>query len=245
MMQETTDIVITTCERLPLLKRTLSHIWERTTSPYRLHVIDDASTGENAKYLKGLEAEGRIDSLLLRKERSGVAANLLAIPGITQSDPLVFSDDDILCPELDPDWLSQGLEAMRTHQRFGMLALNNPQADLGKSRKIYASEVDGVVTRCRNVGGTFVFIRRSVLETYPRPDTRPYVGKPWGPIHRLCLFVAHKGYQVGYLTHVYCQHIGATSILRGDNCQNELNTVLPVDDRTLAPPKKYRRRYTS
>lgn len=30
-----TDIVVTTCERLPLLQRTLEHIWERTTTPYR------------------------------------------------------------------------------------------------------------------------------------------------------------------------------------------------------------------
>ncbi len=37
-----TDVVVTTCDRLPLLKKTLQHIWERTTSPYadKLLVLD-------------------------------------------------------------------------------------------------------------------------------------------------------------------------------------------------------------
>ena len=42
-----TDIVLCTRNRLPLLKRTLTYLFERTITPFRLHVIDDASTEGN------------------------------------------------------------------------------------------------------------------------------------------------------------------------------------------------------
>ena len=49
-----TDIVIGTHNRVEMLRRTIECIQERTKMPYRLSVIDDASTDGTADYVKSL-----------------------------------------------------------------------------------------------------------------------------------------------------------------------------------------------
>jgi len=226
-----TDIVVTTCERLPLLERTLEYIWERTTTPYWLHVIDDASS--NAGYLKGLRDEGKVASIRLHTERVGISAHLRVISRIAVSDPVVFTDDDILCPRLEPDWLARGLETMRRFPRLGLLALNNPQCNVRRSRG--HTKIGDLVTLCRNVPGSFVFVRRAVLATCHPPDgTR-------SPVKAMCRLAARRGWRVGYLTHVYCQHIGAVSVRTGKNWSRLLELVPPIDGDTLEPPEEFRR----
>ncbi|MDZ4346858.1 MAG: glycosyltransferase family A protein [Candidatus Binatia bacterium] len=227
----TTDIVVTTCERLPLLKKTLEYIWERTKTGYRLHVIDDASTEGNQEYLRTLEAGGSINRARLHRRRVGIAAHLGAITKITVSDPVVFTDDDVLCPRLKPDWLARGLKAMRKDKKLGLLALNNPQCNIGdKRRKL---EVVGAVTLCRNIPGNFVFVRRAVLDTTMREDAS-------SPVKALCLAAGDIGWKVGYLTDVYCQHIGTFSSRNQNDLSAEIGMVMPVDLETLEPVDEYK-----
>lgn len=226
-----TDIVVTTCGRLPLLKRTLEYIWDRTTTSYRLHVIDDASS--NAAYLKRLRRQGKVASIRLHTERVGIPAHLRAISRITASDPVVFTDDDILCPLVEPDWLAQGLEAMRRFPKLGLLALNNPQCNTDGKR---GQTIPGkLVTLCRNVPGSFVFVRRAVLAScQPMDGTQ-------SPVKAMCHLAARRGWRVGYLTHVYCQHIGAKSVRTGKDFSGLLELVPPVDGDTLEPSEEFRR----
>jgi hypothetical protein len=227
-----TDIVVTTCERLELLKRTLGHIWERTVTPYRLQVIDDASTEGNADYLTGLVAEGRIGRAHLHRRRKGIPFHLRSLVKVTDSDPIVFTDDDVLCPRLDPDWLARGLEAMARFPRMGMLALNNPHCNVGGKR---GETMPGdPVTLCRNVPGTFVFARRAVLEGFQPPDGTQSAVK-W-----MCLEAAKLGWQIGYLTHVYCQHIGTVSVRNQKDLSREIALVQPTNPDTLEPPDAYK-----
>ena len=227
------DIVVMTCERLPLLKQTLEHIWERTTTPYRLHVIDDGSTEGNAHYVSGLLSEGKLASILLRSKRAGIPSSLRAIGGMTTTDPVVFTDDDILCPRLEPDWLARGLEAMEQFPKLGLLALNTPGCNVRQSR---GRVVPGdPVTLCRNVPGSFVFARRAVLATCCPPN------KVQSPVKEMCNLATAQDWQVGYLTHVYCQHIGDISVRNSKDLSGELELVLPIDGDTLEPPEEFRR----
>ena len=227
-----TDIVVTTCERLELLTRTLAYIWERTTTPYRVHVIDDASTQGNAHYVSGLLDEGKLASVLLRSKRAGIPASLRAIGGMTTSDPVVFTDDDILCPLLEPDWLSRGLEAMDQYPNLGLLALNNPQCNAGGKRG--ETTPGDPVTLCRNVPGSFVFARRAVLATCCPPN------RVQSPVKEMCDLAAAQRWQVGYLTYVYCQHIGSRSVRTGKSLVKLLELVPPVDGDTLEPAEEFR-----
>lgn len=226
------DIVITTCNRLALLKETLAYVWARTTSPYRLHVLDDASDLPTVQYLRQLAHTGKIADVYFGKRPVGIPGQLRRIPRVTQSDPVIFSDDDILVPRLDPDWLARGMAEMARYADLGMLALNTPGCNVRHSRGDVT--VEGNVSFCRNVPGSFVFVRRAVLENYLPPDGT------LSPVKRMCKDATAAGWRIGYLTHVYCQHIGTISVRNQRNLSNDLVQVLPVDPETLAPPEAFR-----
>lgn len=226
------DLVVTTCNRLPLLKRTLAYIWERTISPYRLHLLDDASEAPTVDYLSELKQAERIDSVYFGKQPVGIPGQLRRILRVTESDPVVFTDDDILCPKLNPDWLATGLAAMAGHPEVGLLALNGPQCNIdGKRGEV---EPAGEITYCRNIPGWFAFARREVLSTC-QPDDDAY-----SPVKQMCRRATAAGWRIAYLTDVYCQHIGEVSVRNNKDLRAELDMVLPVDPETLLPPEDYR-----
>lgn len=223
-----TDIVVATRDRRDLLMRTIVALTCRTRPPYRMTIIDDGSDPEVPSYL--------IPWTVIRHEVPlGIAANLRQLLAVTKSDPLVYTDDDVLCPYLEPDWLSQMLAEMEARPHLGILGLNNPQAHPsinGDSRRI--AERDGEVTYCRNVGGQFVMFRRQVLEELSIGDGLQ------SPLKQLCIDAGSRTWRVGFMTNAYCQHIGEQSVRGGYDWSKELDRVRPVDDRTLEPPVEYR-----
>jgi glycosyltransferase involved in cell wall biosynthesis len=228
------DIVLGTCDRLSLLRVTLSYILERTTTPYRLCVIDDGSTDGSSAYIAALQNEGRVARVLRRPQRAGISANLRDAYGLTVSDPVVITDDDVLCPRLAPDWLARGMDALRAHPQLGILALNNPQCNVGDGGQRGIKKTSAGVTYCRNVGGTFALVRRTVLATCAPPDGIV------SPIKWMCDAATKRGWLIGYLPDVYCQHIGVVSVRRGNNLRRELDLVLPINGETLEPPDDYK-----
>jgi hypothetical protein len=235
-----TDIVVCTKNRLPLLKRTLSYLFERTTSPYRLYIIDDASTEGNAEYLKMLRAEGKLAGLVLRSKSEPIGANWNAASQMVTSDVLVFTDDDVLCPKLDPDWLSRGLAAMARYRKNGLLALEDPSA----VHAIRVLGLAGPLTLCDRTGAHLAFIRRDLmrsiiippvgqtLERVPIRAQSQALDRAWSRA------VWSRGYSVAYLTGVYCQHIGNIS----ERLDQDLSSraIEPIDADTLEPPEYLR-----
>ena len=197
------DIVLTTFNRIETLKKTLRYIWDRTTTPYRLTIIDDCSSDGTQQYLHKLFASGKVAAIHLRPKRTGIRHYLEEHLQLTTSDPLISVDDDILCPKLKPDWLYQGLQVMKHHPELGVVALNNPY-DNWSNRRPW-KEPAGEVTYIHAVGGTFAFIRREILRDCVSAD-KPVLSK--SPMLTLGQRVwAHpKGFKVAYLTNVYCQH---------------------------------------
>ena len=224
------DIVDTTCDRLTYLRKTLEYIVERTTTPYRLIVVDDASTGGTVEFLQEMVAKGVVETLVTRQARIGPEGYLQNLLNLTTSDPIVVTDDDVLCPKLKPDWLAQGLEVLEQHQELGVLALNNPACNVRRSRKVRTRGPQ--VTTCTVLGGTFLFIRRRALEGYIPP-----IFSRLGPIKTWLRSVAEPR---GYLTNVYCQHIGMKLVRTRDDLSKVYQVALPLDGDTLEPQKQYR-----
>lgn len=195
-----TDIIICTMNRLHLLKQTINHIVDRTESPYRLHVMDDASSREVSTYLIGLLYAGTLSSIFLSNERRGRMANRNIATWLAFSDPFVLVDDDILCPKIKPDWLSQGLDAMRERSQLGILALNHPNA----LRRDY--DEDEKVIYCEVVGNTFMFVKRGLVERW----NHPHFAGNYGVTDEMqrCQHAHDLGYRVGYLKNVNCYHTG-------------------------------------
>ncbi len=227
------DIVLATCERLDLLQRTLASIWRNTQTPYRLTVIDDASTTGNRDYVRGLYEEGKIAGCVLRPRRLGISANLRAIAELTRSELVVYCDDDQLCPNVTPDWLSRELAAMAARRTLGILSLNNPHANV-RGDKRHRIGCDGTVTYCERSGGSYLCIRRHLLwRIVPGDGIR-------SPVSRMCARAIELGWQNGYLTETYTQHIGTVSVRNGVDLSGELKLLGAVDPETLEPREAYR-----
>ncbi len=224
------DIVIGTHNRLEMLKLTVATIRERTQTPYRLTIIDDASTDGTAEWV---ESQGL--RLHRHEARRGMHGNLCDVVTLTSSDPVICTDDDALCPKLEPDWLARELEALRTRPKLWMLGLNNPGDNVTGSRHPYAD--DGMVIYSRHVSGHFLAIRRKVLEVTPKLFKAPEARK--SPNKTQAYWVDGHGGKVGYLKHVYTYHYCPVSIRRPGKDWRKL-MIEPVNMETLEPPDKYR-----
>lgn len=199
-----TDIVICTHNRLHLLKETIRRIQQATAAPYRLHVIDDGSQAPTREWLWQQYQAGDLASLVLRKDANGRMTARNIATWLTFSDPFVLVDDDILCPMLEDEcWLTRMLSAMRICPQVGIMALNHP----GALREDYGhcTELPGLVL-CRVVGNTFMMVRRAVVEGW----YHPHYEQNFGVIdeHQRCDRAHEAGYLVGYLSTVFCYHMG-------------------------------------
>ena len=234
------DIVLTTFSRIDTLKKTLRYIWDRTSTPYRLTVIDDCTRIDGTQeYLKKLLAAGKLHAIHLRPKRTGIRHYLEQHLQLTTSDPLISVDDDILCPKLKPDWLYQGLQVMKHHPELGVVALNNPYENWS-NRRPWKKPVGKYLTYIHAVGGTFAFIRREILRDCVGSD-KPVLNK--SPMLTLSQRVwAHpKGFKVGYLSEVYCQHNQGMSTRTRRDSTKRLSRVLPMNPNSLEPAEKFRR----
>jgi glycosyltransferase involved in cell wall biosynthesis len=228
------DILMTTRNRLEYSQRAIECIFERTRTPYRLHVVDDNSTDGTVDYLLKLWKEGRICDLLLRGIRSGNMANKNVINWMGFSDPFVITSDDLLCPDVEPDWLQRGIEAImgrcNGEDALGELDLNHP----GAYRIRYKD--DGVVAYCRAVGGTFGFIRRTMVPHINLAHFRKNFGVT-DDIQRSNL-IQQAGFKVGYLIETFCYHYGNNSSLSEGQYGNS-PFIEPTDWKTLRPPEEF------
>jgi hypothetical protein len=226
------DILVTTRNRPELLKQTLGYIWERTTYPYCLHVIDDSSGVDVTGWLTQRFWEGSIHHLYLRGQRSGCAANQNLLAWASFSDPVILVDDDVLCPLVEPDWLGRLVAEMEPHRHphLIMCALNHPGA------KRQGTKQDQNVTICHHIGATFAAVRRDFLVRYPITHAR---GGGTRPMAERCDLAQAAGFQVGYLTHTYSSHIGHQSVLTGHRYEGEF--IPPQDPETLIPPPQHQR----
>jgi GT2 family glycosyltransferase len=208
-----------------LLVQTLDHIRERTHTAYRLHVVDDGSSDDNSVYLYSEWKAGRLNSIALRRDRHGAMAAQNVGVWLAFSDPFVMTDDDVLCPALDPDWLARGLAAMREHKKLAMMCLHHPGA------KYKPQGRNGRVVYAQSVGATFCFMRKPFVVQHPLPHSPDnHTGRP---MERRCKMAHRNGWKIGYLHGVYCYHTGKHSQLTNGPYLGR--TIEPKNWLTLEP----------
>ena len=243
------DIIITTRttrdrpERLGYLKQCLSRLAEYTRAPCKITVIDDASDPGLGvqKYLNDMKRYGVIHEYIAREERWGQRANLNLGFELSQSDPIIFTDDDVLCPNVNPSWLRQILHAFKNYPEFGLIALNSPgknyiRTDQGGARG--AIRKVGPITESRALPGHMVGTRRVVLEGWSYKTHKGQDIRQGGyfPDSQRCGRAQDVGLRVGYLTETFCFHCGDIPV-RADK---PTETILePEDWDTLRPPEKW------
>src|SRR3990167_1070749 len=118
MDSEPIDIFITCFLRQAYTEKTLSYLFERTKYPFRLFIIDNGGNDEVLNAIK--------DKIFLRVKlmpNAGIHAAHNVALALAESDYFITSDNDIFCPDLEPDWLSQMVKFMDERQDYGAISL--------------------------------------------------------------------------------------------------------------------------
>lgn len=219
-----TDIVILHRNRLNYLKRTLRYLWKRTKTPYRISIIDNHSDIRNRRYLIDLFNNKKIFNLQLNGTNVGTAIATNQAFTISTSQPFVVMPDDVLVPDVKPDWLQRLLTNYGEDDLVGMLVLNDPTNDKGEFVR-----TEEEMELCESVDCSVAMLNRKAYEFLS-----PHI------THKSALMGANYwgiNKKVGYLRDTYCKHIGKTSAFKGLYKDDKFtkSTFIKVHPKTLKP----------
>jgi len=193
------DLVTTTYYRKKLTEKCLEHLWRRTKTPYRLTVVDNGSKDGTVKFLTD-KYGGEIDNLILLDRNYGLEyARNTALRHI-HSEYCVFFDNDLLVPDLEPDWLSRQLELMKKYPEYGCIALR-PQILIGADNNKF--NTDSEVVENNHVGATFMMFKTEYLKEVGWADEFTNRVADW----RLGDILKEKGLKMGWAKDIYCYHM--------------------------------------
>jgi cellulose synthase/poly-beta-1,6-N-acetylglucosamine synthase-like glycosyltransferase len=196
------DIYLTSFYRKDMTEKTVNSIHERTTpGTFQLHIFDNGSDKETRDYLYSLLVTKRIASLHLDSRNTGFLYNKLVYHAMTESSNpyYVVSDNDILPPKLEPDWLSQMIGVMDRHPHMAFLTPQLPPVFLQMPL-----DIDNEVVYCGAVGNTFKLVRR---EAFHIDNVRQRLDEV-GDDNILSQVMRESGWRVGFCRNIYCYHIG-------------------------------------
>ena len=196
------DIYITSFFRKEMTERIVTAIHERTApGTFQIHIFDNGSDKETQDFLIGLLDAGKIASLHLDSRNTCFLYPKIIFHAMTESSSkyYVVSDNDILPPRLEPDWLQQMTAVMDRHPQLAMLTPQLPPVCLQQP-----VGMDDEVVFCSAVGNTFKLVRRDAINLDEVNQQLNEVGDD----SLLSQHARAHGWQVGFCRDIFCYHIG-------------------------------------
>lgn len=190
-----------TYNRLQFTKKVIEHLIERTTSPFRLIIVDNASSDGTMDYLNKIKADtGLIKRLIPSKINLGLqAAKNLGLEYV-ESNYFVDTDNDCLCPKLDPDWLARLRSFLDQYPDFAAIALR-PQVLVGVG-PIFKDAKEIVENNL--AGGSFRIMRTQLVrEVGGWVNDFENRREEW----EICGKLRRKGFKVGYTRDIFTYHM--------------------------------------
>lgn len=218
------DLVMVTYFRRELTEKTLSRLFSYTSTPYRLTVVDNGSTDGTQYILAQLKDEKKIDNLILLDKNYGLEYARNTALRFLHSDYCVFFDNDLLVPNLEPDWLSQQIALMQKHPEYGCIALR-PQVLVGAVEQ----NPDTEVIENNHVGATFMMFKTELIKQVAWDDVFTNRVADW----RLGDILKEKGLKMGWARDIRCYHIF------GKNGNWGYNEDTPHFHRPIWPPSEW------
>lgn len=200
-MPEPIDIVMTCWNRVDLTKNTINYLRERTKHPYRLFVIDNASTDGTEILLKFTEKSGDVFHSLRMSKNTGIHMAWNTAVGLVESEYFITTDNDCYVPDLDPDWLSQLVTLMDNNPDYGAIALQ-PHMFLGCADP--TPDPSGV-TEVSHCGAVMRMMRKSAVIKAGGWE-RFFNAKRNHEELTVCSRLKTAGYKVGYASYLRCYH---------------------------------------
>lgn len=215
------DILLVSYHRPNFTFMTLESIIQRTTTPYRLIVVDNGSRPEQQDRLIEYQREGFIKVLCLLDRNWGLEYAKNTGLRFIESEPyFINTDNDLLIesPTGGTDWLAKMIKLMDDNPKFGAIAAR-PQIQLGL-HNIYQDEVgaDGEIIKHLTddgrvafynggdgpCGGSYRIMRTDLVKKYRwRDEWNDSRSEEW----RICGEMNREGYKCGFAKYVRCYHL--------------------------------------
>lgn len=201
-MNYSIDIVLVTYQRKELTERCLRYINERTRVPYRIFVVDNASTDGTVEMLRNLEADNKIYMGVYLGRNLGIHMGWNIGASLINSKYFVTMDNDVYVPDYDGKcWLERLYDLMEDNSDYGAIALQ-PHVFLGAGRLPEA--INGVheLNMCGAVGR---IMRRDLVRgvggwEYIYDANRNHEEKT------ICSRMQTAGFKVGYAQNMKAYH---------------------------------------
>lgn len=191
------DICLLSCNRRRITETSIYAIQTRTTTPYRLRVLDNGSVDGSDELIKDLALGGLIDEFYLSPENNGVHWGFNFLLGMVQSDPYICTDNDIIPPvPVDGrDWLARLLDLGERYPDYAAIACR-PHIMIGDNVNRMFADAPEIVQR-DHVGAVLRLMRPSLVrEVGGWKDVRhpSRNNEEW----HICGLLRKAGHEVGY-----------------------------------------------
>jgi hypothetical protein len=195
-MADPIDIVLLTFNRLDYLIATVDSLEARTTKPYRLTIVDNASGADVRQWLA--DNRHRFHQVILRPTNEHLPAFQHGIDATT-SDPYVLAEPDLIVPDLQPCWLTRLHGHLEANPDFGLIGMglepvNRPSVLGPEVIDPAARHGEDVVEG--NLGMWFQMLRRDALVV------------PYELDAQACEAIRNAGYRVGWTDTLRAYHLG-------------------------------------
>ena len=146
-----TNIFICSYLRQDFTQKTLEYLRARTKTPYLLFLLDN---GGNSRFAKD------VDYYISFSNNLGIHAIWNVALALATTDYFIVADNDLLVPDLEPDWLSQMIKIMDKNPDYGAISMH-PHIFIG-AVPIDPNVKEDVVER-NMCGAVFRIMRRNAV----------------------------------------------------------------------------------
>lgn len=205
------DIVMVSWKRENYTVNAVEHLVKRTSVPFRLILVvnefDMCESSQMVAQVKGSFLEwwegpdSKAHLILANDKNIGLEPALNQALHHVRSPIFISTDNDILCPRLDPCWLKQLMSLMEAHGDYAAIALRTHifVAD----GNFFYGRTEPVIERS-HVGGSLRAMRTDAVRAVEGWAGRPGRGAEERDI---CGKLRKGGWKVGYSNYVRCYHM--------------------------------------
>jgi len=189
-----TDIFLTTYLRQDFAKKCVEYIRERTKTPYLLTVIDNGGNEE----LKPL-----VDRYIPLWQNTGIHFAWNVAASLASDKYFVTSDPDLLCPDLEPDWLGQMIKFMDERPDYGAISMM-PHIFIGA---VGIDPYDPEEVKDRNMcGAVFRIMRTDAVRSVCGWDLKIEAGRNHEE-RTICSRLQAGGFKTGICSRIRAYHM--------------------------------------
>lgn len=184
--------------------RAINAIKERTKTPYRLIVVDNNSDDDSQKLLYDFKQEGVVHHLILLGENYGIhMAKNYGLALVRDSKYYIDTDNDLLCPDLEPDWIQSLINLMDKNPDYGAISCR-PQVLVGRGGNEF--NVDTDVVEFNHTGAHLRIMKTDVVKKAEGWE-KTWEAKRNHEDHYIAAKLHDQGLKVGYARDIRCWHM--------------------------------------